>query len=127
MATLAADSMISGGELYSASTPARYLYPVVKQCVMMMLISPVQGYLNNSVKDTIADMTLPSVIDVLTHAEKGSYLVQTIDLATLAGTVMMAHESLDQVNADIQKIRDAEGNLALYRVEPTADLVSVDK
>jgi len=130
-ATYAADSIISGGELFhqlcSASAPARYLYPVVKQCVMLMLISPVQGYLHNSIKDTIADMALPSVIDVLSQAEKGSYLAQTIDLATLPGTVIMVHESLDQINEDIQKIRDIEENLVLYRVEPTANGVGVDK
>jgi len=123
-ATYAADTIISGGELFrklnEASGVQRYLYPTNKQCVQLNLISPVEGFLHVSIKDLITDLSLPSVIDILPNVEKGGFLHQTKDLATLAGTVIMVHQSMEQINADIQKIREAEEKLILYKTDGQA-------
>jgi len=122
-ATYTADAIIGQGRLfnerYRPSSDERFLYPVVKQCVGLSLISSVEGYLTSSIKAGIAIMELPSVIEILPSVQEGGYLLQTKDLPTLAGTVLMVHESMDQINADIQQIRDAEADLTLYQVSAT--------
>jgi biotin carboxylase len=119
-ATYAADTIISDGRLFQelskAASPGRYLYPVIKQAVNLCLISPVEGFLQNSISKVIVDMGLPSVMEILPNVQQGGYLCQTIDLASLAGTVIMVHESMDQIKQDIQKIRDVEESLVLYNV-----------
>jgi len=119
-ATYAADTIISSGELFeklsSAALPGRYTYPLLKNAVALMLLSPVQGYLQNSIKEVISNMELPSVIEILPSVQKGEYMSRTQDLATLAGTVIMVHESMDQLEADIFRIREAEADLTLYGV-----------
>jgi len=119
-ARYAADTIISDGELFhqlcDTASPGRYLYPVMKQAVNLCLISPVEGVLQKSIREVIANMNLASIIEILPNVEQGGYLSQTTDLASLAGTVIMVHESMDQIKADIQRIRDAEDSLSLYNV-----------
>jgi len=105
--------------MMNAASPARYLYPMIKQAVNVCLISPVEGVIQNSIKEVIAAMNLPSIIEILPNVEQGGYLSQTTDLASLAGTVIMVHESMDQINADIRRIRDAEKSLELYTLSPS--------
>jgi len=119
-ATYVADTIVSSGELFkklsSTALQARYIYPLLKNSINLMLLSHVEGYLLTSIKDVIYNMDLPSVVEVLPSVQKGEYLSQTIDLATLAGVVTMVHESMDQLEADVRKIREAEANLTLYCV-----------
>jgi len=122
-ATYAADVLLGGGELFSSlytPPPSRYLYPMPRQCVQLVLISPVQGYLKVAIQDAITQMQLPSVVEVLPAVSKGGYLRQSCDLPTSAGQVLMVHESEDQIKADICQIRAAEesGNLYLVSQEP---------
>jgi len=119
-ATYAADALACGGELfgqrYVENASGRYLYPVLKECVMLMLISPVEGYLEVSLKDVLGAMNLPSVLEILPSVDKGGYLSKSKDLPTLAGTVLLVHESMEQIERDIQIIRNAEASLVLYQV-----------
>lgn len=123
-ATYTADALACGGELfqqrYQEMPTERYLYPLNKQCVMLMLISSVEGYLEVSLEDTLSAMELPSVFEILPVVKKGGYLPKTKDLPTLPGTVLLVHESMEQIEEDIQKIRDAEASLALYKLYDTA-------
>eukprot|EP00930_Biecheleria_cincta_P044580 TRINITY_DN3067_c0_g1_i1.p1 TRINITY_DN3067_c0_g1~~TRINITY_DN3067_c0_g1_i1.p1 ORF type:complete len:453 (+),score=71.92 TRINITY_DN3067_c0_g1_i1:67-1425(+) len=122
LATYTIDSMVFGGKLfqhlYDAGCVAggRYLYPLQKNCKTVCLMSPVEGWLQSSIANAIAKMNLPSAIEVLPTVTMGEWLYATKDLPTLAGSVLMVHESIDQINADIQKIRDAEARLELYPV-----------
>jgi len=121
-ATYAADVILSKGELfhqlYQEGRPGRYLYQMNKQCVQMILVSPVEGFLANSIKRALEEMELPSILEILPAVEKGAYLQQTRDLPTVAGTLLLVHESMDQIKADIARIREAEGNGSLYKVSP---------
>jgi len=121
-ATYTADAMVYGGQLFEKlygdgqANGGRYLYPLQKNCVCAMLISPVEGVLMAPIEDTLAKMQLQSSLEILPAVGKGQRIVPTKDLPTLAGTVLFVHESLDQITADIQKIRDAEASLELYPV-----------
>lgn len=113
------DVLVNGGKMFdklNESGPGRYLYPVLNNCVMMMLISPVEGHLEVSIKEEIMAMGLQSVIEVLPTVQKGQYLQQTKDLPTLAGVVLMVHESREQLEADMEEIRAAEASLTFYTV-----------
>jgi hypothetical protein len=108
-----------GGELFEeryVQAPNRFLYPVQKQCQQLVLISPVEGYLTKPIQDSIAEMKLPSVVEILPAVQKGGYLTQSIDLNTSAGTLLMVHESEEQLKADIGRIRAAEDSGDLYPV-----------
>merc|ERR1712232_1020110 len=96
--------------------PERFLYPLQKQCQQLVLISPVEGYLTKPIQKTIAEMKLPSVVETLPALQKGGFLRQTIDLNSAAGTLLMVHESEDQLKADIAQIRAAEESGELYPV-----------
>jgi len=120
-ATYAADAMVYGGELFSklyqeGLSTGRYMYPELKNCLMCMLISSVEGYLQASLEDSISQLNLPSVLEILPAVSKGGYLSQTKDLPTLAGTVLMVHESMEQIEKDVLTIRAAEASLVLYPV-----------
>lgn len=120
-ASYAVDAMVCGGELFGklyqeSPSRGRYLYPVLKNSVCALLVSPVEGYLEVSLEDTISKMNLPSVLEILPSVAKGAYISKTKDLPTTPGTVLMVHESIEQINADIRKIREAEASLALYPV-----------
>jgi hypothetical protein len=114
-----ADALLEGGKMFDKvyqPGPSRYLYPLINNSFLLSLISPVEGYLQVSLKQEILAMNLASVVEVLPSVEKGQYLQQTKDLPTLAGTVLMVHESKEQIEDDIQQIRKAEANLAIYPV-----------
>merc|ERR1711988_1318460 len=125
-ATYTADALACGGDLFlqryqdNLNASGRYLYPVLRECVMLMLISPVEGYLEVSIEDTLRQMDLPSIFEILPIVKKGGYLSKSKDLPTLAGTVLMVHESMEQIEKDIQQIRNAETSLALYQVAACA-------
>lgn len=114
-----ADVLLEGGKMFDKAYqpgPSRYLYPLINNSMLVSLISPVEGYLEVSLKEEILAMNLASVVEVLPCVEKGQYLQQTKDLPTLAGTVLMVHESKEQIENDIKQIRKAEANLALYPI-----------
>lgn len=119
-ATYAADALMFGGnlfwKLYQEGRPGRYMYPLQKQCVQLVLISPVEGYLKSSIKAAIEAMELPSAIEILVPVEPPGFISQSRDLPTAAGTILMVHESDDQIQKDIQRIREAEENGTLYQV-----------
>jgi hypothetical protein len=114
------DALVCGGALfqqrYQETSVGRYLYPTIKHCFMLMLISPVEGYLQVSLEEELRKMNLQSVLEILPAVSKGEYLRQTKDLPTLAGTILMVHESKEQIESDIHMIREAEASLALYPV-----------
>merc|ERR1712224_1011233 len=113
------DVLINGGEMFDKlyqPSPSRFLYPLIKNSILLSLISPIEGYLDASLKEEIAAMNLDSVVEVLPSVEKGQFLQKTKDLPTLAGTVLMVHESMKQLEWDIQRVRSAESSLALYPV-----------
>jgi hypothetical protein len=125
-ATYLADVLAGGGELFQkryVAVPDRYLYPMHKQCVQLILISPVEGYLKRSIQKVISAMELPSVIEICPAVQKGQPLRRTSDLPTSAGGVLMVHESMEQIEEDIRRIRKAEENGELYEVsqEPLPD------
>jgi biotin carboxylase len=125
-ATYLADALVGGGDLFNelyVPPPERYLYPVQKQCVQLVLISPMEGYLRKPIQDVIHDMQLSSVVEVCPAIQKGGYLCKTCDLPTSAGGVLMVHESFQVIESDIARIRDAEQNGDLYVVsqEPLPD------
>jgi biotin carboxylase len=125
-ATYTADVLVDNGKLFNElyqPSPGRYLYPRHKYCVQLVLISPVEGYLKTSIQATISSMLLPSVIEVLPSVQRCGYIRQSCDLCTSAGQVLMVHESEEQIEADIQRIRDAEQSGELYPVsaEPLPD------
>merc|ERR1712012_1033500 len=64
----------------------------------------------NSLKERILSMKLPSVIEVLTAKGVNDFQPQSIDLPTSPGTVLMVHDSLDQLEKDMAAIRAAEAD-----------------
>jgi biotin carboxylase len=118
-AVYAADAILGGGKLINecyVAPPNRFLYPMKKQCVQLVLICPVQGYLKTPIQDVINKMQLESVVEVLPAVQKGQYVQQTCDLPTSAGQVLMVNESGEQIAADIARIRAAEESGELYQV-----------
>jgi len=119
------DVLVNNGAMFDKlyqTGPDRFLYPMLKNCILLNLISSVEGYLQESVKEHILKMELASVVEVLPAVEKGDYLHKSKDLPTLAGNVLMVHESKEQLEADIQRIREAEATLALYPVSQNASV-----
>merc|ERR1712014_484009 len=120
MGTYAADVILGKGDLfhklYQEERPGRYLYPRLRQCVQLVLISGVQGYLKTDIKEVLASLQLPSVVEILPAVEQGGFINRTRDLPTTAGTVLMVHESMEQIKADIAKIRSLEESGELYVV-----------
>jgi len=118
-ARYATDVLVNHGAMFDKlyqTGPGRFLYPMLNDCVMLMLISSVEGYLQESIKEQILKMDLASVVEILPSVEKGQYLQKSKDLPTLAGTILMVHASKEQLEADVQVIRKAEATLALYPV-----------
>merc|ERR1712157_367768 len=79
-ATFTADAIIGEGHLFKKlyePVPSRYLYPVVKHCVQLVLCSGVEGTLMNSIQNTIANVGLPSVIEILPALEQGGLINKT--------------------------------------------------
>jgi len=113
-AEYACDVFVGGSTMFKSlyqqsSVPAeRFLYPVKKQCSQFVLCCPFSGYYIASLKERIERLQLPSVVEVLTSKAFGDFQAQSIDLPTSPGTVLMLHESKEQLEADMQKIRAAE-------------------
>jgi biotin carboxylase len=110
-ATYAVDALAGGAKLFNelyVPAPDRYLYPLQKECMLLNLVSPVEGCLVNCLKDAVDSMNLPSVIDVLPAVRPGQMLMQSRDLNSLAGQVLLVHESKQQLQDDIARIREAE-------------------
>lgn len=110
-AEYACDIFVGGQEkfnsLYQAS-PGRFLYPVQKQCFQLVLCCPRSGRYQKTLRETIGSLILPSVVEVLSAKEVGDFQPTSIDLPTSPGTVLMVHESLEQLETDMRKIREAE-------------------
>merc|ERR1712039_1155033 len=119
-ATYAADVILGNGDLfrklYQEERPGRYLYPLIRQCVQLVLISSSQGYLQTDIKEMLASLRLPSIVEIVPAVERGGFINRTRDLPTAAGSVLMVHESMEQIEADIAKIRELEETGTLYKV-----------
>jgi len=113
-------------KLYQEGRPGRYLYPQLKQCMQLVLLSDVTGYLKASIKEGIEALQLPSIVEILPAVQPGGFINRTRDLPTSAGTVLFVHESMDQIRADIGKIRDLEQSGKLYEVSEMPPSESVD-
>jgi len=116
-ATYLADALAGNGELFSkhyVAPPERYLYPMHKHCIQLVLISPIEGYLRRPIQDVLNNMQLSTVVEICAALQKGQYLRKTCDLNSSAGGVLMVHESLQQIESDIKRIRAAEENGELY-------------
>jgi len=114
------DVFVGGGknfeELYTPG-PHRYLYPVLKHSVQLVLCSPFQGELTKGVQQAIEELNLPSLVEVVCSLGPGDRVVQSSDLQTTPGTVLMAHESEEQLVTDIKKLRDTEEHVhGIYQV-----------
>jgi len=103
------DQGLNFERLYNASS-TRYLYPVLKHTAQVVLCSPFKGSLRASVKETIHDLKLPSVVEVVCRLGKGDRVMQSSDLQTSPGTVLMVHESEAQLLEDIRQLREAEAD-----------------
>jgi biotin carboxylase len=119
-ATYAVDALAEGGQLIqkrlSEKACGRWLYPLQKRCLQLVLISPEQGYLKTDISTQIRALHLASVVEVLPSVQQGQYLHRTCDLNTAAGYVLMVHESSEQIEADRLSIRAAEEKGRLYKV-----------
>jgi len=90
--------------------PHRYLYPVVKHSAQLVLCSPFTGSLTKGVKEAITDLQLPSVVEVISRYGKSDRVMQSSDLQTSPGTVLMVNESEQQLVEDIRRLREAEAD-----------------
>lgn len=120
-ATHSLDVFVGGGRSFEKlyiPGPSRYLYPVLKHSAQLVLCSPFKGRLMVSVKQAIQDLQLPSLVEVVCRLGKGDCVVQSTDLQTSPGTVLMVHESEDQLVHDIQRLREAEADACgAYQIE----------
>jgi biotin carboxylase len=118
------DGAVNFERLY-ASCPGghkRYMYPVVKHSVQLVLCSPFKGALTKGLKQAIADLQLSSVVEVVSRYGKGDCVMQSSDLQTSPGTVLMVNESEQQLLEDICRLRDAEADHnGIYHVANTAE------
>lgn len=88
--------------------PQRWLYPVVKHAAMVVLCSPVEGELVESVADLIKDLNLSSTMEVVSGCKVGAHVRQSSDLQSSPGTVIMANPCETTLLSDIEKLRVAE-------------------
>eukprot|EP00667_Euglena_gracilis_P005772 EG_transcript_5811 len=122
-AAAAVDVMVGGALRFEeryVPPPGRYLYPLEQHCTQMLLISPVEGFLQQSLAAAVEALALPSVYKVLPAYEVGQYLVPSTDLNNAAGYVLLVCESQEQIRHDMQRIREAEEDGRLYRVSRDA-------
>lgn len=118
-ATYLADALAAEGELFNklyVPQPDRYLYPMHKHCVQLILISSTEGYLRKPIQNVIKDMQLSSVVEICPAVQRGGYLRQTCDLPSSAGGVLMVHESAEVIENEVRLIRKAEKNGELYSI-----------
>merc|ERR1712072_409149 len=90
------------------SGPQRWLYPMVKHAAMVVLCSPVEGELVESVPDLIKELNLSSTVEVVSNCKAGAHVRQSSDLQTSPGTVIMANPCQSTLLSDIEKLRAAE-------------------
>jgi biotin carboxylase len=124
-ATYSLDIFVGGGVNFESlymQAPGRYLYPVIKHTAQLVLCSPFKGRLNQSVKQSMDDLRLPSVAEVVCRLGKGDLVMQSSDLQTTPGTVLMVNDSEEQLVLDIQRLREAEADVnGIYQVGETRD------
>merc|ERR1711972_409687 len=118
-AEYACDVFVGGSTMFKSpyqQSSDRYQYPVKKQCCQF------SGYYIASLKERIESLQLLSVVEVLTSKALGDFQPQSIDLPTSPGTVLMLHESKEQLEADMQRIRaaeeDASNGIYILAAEP---------
>jgi len=115
------DVFVGGGDnfdkLYTPDAQ-RYLYPVLKHSAQLVLCSPFNGHLLAGVKQSIEDLQLPSVLEVVCRLGKGDKVVQSSDLQTSPGTVLMVHECEEQLLKDMRRLREAEADCkGIYQIQ----------
>lgn len=125
-ATYLADALAGKGELFKKhyiASPERYLYPMQKHCIQLVLISSKEGYLKCPIQDVLNSMQLSTVVEICPALQKRQYLRKTCDLNSSPGGVLMVHESLQKLESDIERIRSAEesGELYVTSNEPLPD------
>merc|ERR1712100_67577 len=118
------DIFLDGGKGFDkryVPGPQRWLYPVVKHAAMVVLCSPVEGELVESVPDLIKGLNMSSTVEVVSGCKVGAHVRQSSDLQTSPGTVIMANPCKSTLLSDIEKLRAAEslGSSAggIYRIE----------
>jgi len=115
------DIFIDGGANFDklfGSSPGRYLYPVQRHSAQLVLCSPYTGSLVKSVAESIHELNLPSVVEVISRFRKGDCVMQSSDLQTSPGTVLMVNDSEEQLVEDIARLRAAEAAAnGVYMVE----------
>jgi biotin carboxylase len=120
-ATHSLDIFVDGGKNFDKSYrpgPNRYLYPVLKHSAQLVLCSPFKGQLTRSVKESLRNLQISSLVEVVCRLEKGDLVMQSSDLQTSPGTVLMVAETEDQLVEDIKRLRNAESDPhGIYQVE----------
>lgn len=120
-ATHSLDIFVGGGQNFDklfVPGPNRYLYPVLRHSAQLVLCSPFEGMLAESVSRAINELRLPSVLEVVSRYGKGDCVVQSSDLQTSPGTVLMVNHSEAQLVEDISRLRAAEADVAgVYRLQ----------
>lgn len=84
--------------------------------VVVLLISDFEGVVKDNKVTDFAAM-LPSFVDVAHTVERGETLQLTVDLFTSPGSIYLAHESAEQIEADYRQIREWERQGKLYEIE----------
>merc|ERR1711948_241429 len=64
------------------------------QCVQLVLISSVQGYLKTDIKDMLSSLRLPSVVEILPAVEQGGFINRSRDLAETGKLYKVSQEPL---------------------------------
>jgi hypothetical protein len=127
-ATYAVDVMLDDAKLFNSHykpPPGRYVYPLNKECLQMVLINSTAGYLQRGIANAIYELKLPSVIKVLPAAQKGQWLSASCDLNTTAGCALLLHESAEQLDSDRARIRREEDcGLYVTTPDPAAELIA---
>lgn len=124
-AEYACDVFVGGSTMFQSlcqQSSDRFQYPVNKQCSQLVLCCPFSGYYTACLKERIESLKLLSVVEVLTSKAPGDFQPQSIDLPTSPGTVLMLHESMEQLEADMRKLRaaeeDASNGIYILAAEP---------
>jgi len=120
-ATHSLDIFVDGGRNFEklyVSGPDRYLYPISRHSAQLVLCSPFEGTLVEGVKVAINELKLPSVVEVVSRFGKGDRVMQSSDLQTSPGTVLMVNDSEQKLMEDISRLREAEASAeGIYRIE----------
>jgi len=93
----------------------RWMYQLEASSAIVMLVSHAEGCLQEETDKQVANLKLPSLLEVFPSVKKGGQLQQTTDLNTMAGYALLLHASDEQILQDIKAIRAAE-EMGLYPV-----------